>query len=72
MKSFVKEKELEAKLLEIKLNTSGFPSYKKRFFGWFNMFRIVKYLNHVHSNTLEKRPVVTAAIGAAGGIGHRI
>ncbi len=62
VKSFVREKELEARLMEIRLNTSGFPSYKKRFFGWFNMFRIVKYLNHVHSHTLEKRPVVTAAM----------
>jgi hypothetical protein len=62
VKSFAGEKEIGDRLLEIRLNTSGFTSYKKRFFGWFNMFRVVKYLNHVHSDTLVKKPVVTAAM----------
>ena len=48
--------------MEIKNNTSGIVSFKKRFFGWFNMFRIVKYLNFVHSDFFEKRPVNMAAI----------
>jgi hypothetical protein len=62
IKSFLGEKELSDKMLEIKNNTSGFQSFKKRFFGWFNMFRIVKYLNHVHSGIFEKKPAITAAI----------
>jgi hypothetical protein len=61
IQSFIEEKELFEKLTEIKENTSGFQSYKKRFFGWFNMFRIVKYLNHVHSGIFEKIPVHIAA-----------
>jgi hypothetical protein len=61
VRSFIKEEELYEKLLEIKNNTSGFPSFKKRFFGWFNMFRVVKYLNHVHSAIYEKKPVSDAA-----------
>jgi hypothetical protein len=61
VKSFVEEKELSDKLLEIINNTSGFPAFKKRFFGWFNMFRVVKYLNHVHSAMYGKKPVPDAA-----------
>jgi hypothetical protein len=34
---------------------------EKRFFGWFNMFRVIKYLNHVHSGTYEKKPASDAA-----------
>jgi hypothetical protein len=49
------------KLTEIKNNTSGRDSFKKRFFGWFNMFRIVKYLNSVHIELFEKQPVVVSA-----------
>jgi hypothetical protein len=61
IKSFIQEKELYEKLTEIRINTSGFQSFKKRFFGWFNMFRIVKYLNHVHSGIFEKVPVQIAS-----------
>jgi hypothetical protein len=63
IKSFIDDRELFAKMEEIKNNTSGFQSRMKRFFGWFNMFRIVKYLNHVHSVIYEKKPVLAAAAG---------
>ena len=61
IKSFIEEKELFGKLMEIKNNTSGFQSFRKRFFGWFNMFRIVKYLNYTHSEIFDKKPVLIAA-----------
>jgi len=61
IKTFIEEEELSDKIFEIKGNTSGFQSFKKRFFGWFNMFRIVKYLNYVHSGIYEKRSVLIAA-----------
>ncbi len=62
IRSFIGEQELAGKLVEIKNNTSGLQSFRKRFFGWFNMFRTVKYLNHVHSAVFEKKPVPGAAI----------
>jgi hypothetical protein len=61
LKSFIEEKEWLEKMAEIRNNTSGFPSFEKRFFGWFNMFKIVKYLNHVHSEIFEKRAVEISA-----------
>ena len=61
IKSFIDEKELGEKITEIKDNTSGYPSFTKRFFGWFNMFRIVKYLNHVHSGIYDKKSVLIEA-----------
>ena len=61
LKSFVEKEELCAKMAEIKNNTSGFQSFRKRFFGWFNMFRIVKYLNYVHSGMYDKKSVLVSA-----------
>jgi hypothetical protein len=61
LRLFLDEKEWIEKMIEIKNNTSGLLSFKKRFFGWFNMFRIVKYLNFVHTDFFEKRPIDSAA-----------
>jgi hypothetical protein len=61
LKLFLDEKEWIDKMVEIKNNTSGILSFKKRFFGWFNMFRIVKYLNHVHIEFFEKKSVDVSA-----------
>jgi hypothetical protein len=61
LKSFIDEKEWLEKLEEINGNTSGLLSFKKRFFGWFNMFKIVKYLNYVHLESYEKTDVAIAA-----------
>jgi hypothetical protein len=58
---FLSEHEFVKKIEEIKDNTSGINSFKKRFFSWFNMFKIVKYLNHVHTGYFEKKPVEISA-----------
>jgi glycosyltransferase involved in cell wall biosynthesis len=62
MKLFLDKKEWIDKITEIKENTSGMQSFKKRFYGWFNMFRVVKYLNFVHLNLFEKKPVEVSAM----------
>jgi hypothetical protein len=59
--SFIREEEWLGKIVEIQGNTSGEGSFRKRFFDWFNMFRIVKYLNHVHEGIFKKIPVAEAA-----------
>jgi cellulose synthase/poly-beta-1,6-N-acetylglucosamine synthase-like glycosyltransferase len=62
LKLFLNEKEWIEKISEIRNNTSGLSSFKKRFFGWFNMFRIMKYLNYVHLNYFEKIAVEVSAM----------
>jgi hypothetical protein len=62
LRLFLDEKELIEKIREIKNNTSGIASFKKRFFVWFNMFKIVKYLNNVHSDFFRKKPVDISAL----------
>jgi hypothetical protein len=57
MKSFIRVEDWIEKTAEIRRNTSSLQSFRKRFFDWFNMFKVVKYLNHVHNLTFQKRPV---------------
>lgn len=53
--------ELREKHAEIKKNTASPEMFTKRFFTWFNAFKIVKYLNAVHVNLYKKIPVNEAA-----------
>jgi len=52
---FLKENEFEKALNEINSNTSNIKTFRKRFFGWFDAFRILKYLNFSHQNYFEKK-----------------
>jgi glycosyltransferase involved in cell wall biosynthesis len=61
LRLFIGENSWTEKITEIKSNTSGLLSFRKRFFEWFNMFKIVKYLNYVHTEYFEKKPVDIAA-----------
>jgi hypothetical protein len=62
LKSYLDENEWVEKMVEIKSNTSGITSFIKRFFVWFNMFRVVKYLNYTHLEIFEKKPVDVSAL----------
>jgi hypothetical protein len=61
IRQFVDKQEWLSKIREIKGNTSGIQSFRKRFFGWFNMFKIVKYLNSAHDSFFNKKPVIECA-----------
>ncbi len=61
LRSFIDSQKMRAKIQEIRLNTTGLQSFKKRFFVWFNMFKIVKYLNRVHEEIFPRVPVNESA-----------
>jgi len=58
---FISPEDWETRITEIRKNTSGKDSFRKRFFSWFNIFRIVKYLNSVHVSHYAKVPVEEGA-----------
>ena len=70
IKLFLSSEEWILKCSEIISNTSGPESFKKRFFGWFNMFRIVKFMNNVHQQFYEKMPVEVSAYKILKETGH--
>jgi hypothetical protein len=61
LRSFMGLEEWSVKIDEIKNNTSSKESFRKRFFSWFNTFRIVKYMNHVHAGMFSKKAVADSA-----------
>jgi hypothetical protein len=61
LRLFIGEEEWLLKLTEIKGNTSNTNSFTKRFYNWFNMFKIVKYLNFVHGGYYNKKEIVKEA-----------
>jgi len=58
---FITSSEWMEKLTEIRNNTSGEGSFRKRFFEWFNMFSIVKFMNQSHRDCYKKEPVEQCA-----------
>jgi hypothetical protein len=62
LKTFFREDEFLTAITEIKENTSGPDSFSKRFCTWFNMFRIVKYMNHVSTCMFDKQSISEAAL----------
>jgi len=61
VKLYVDKNEWELKIAEIRENTANAGAFKKRFFNWFNMFKIVRYLNTAHQELFYKTPVIQAA-----------
>jgi hypothetical protein len=57
IRSFMTEAEFSNEIIQIQNNTSGYKAFRKRFFTWFNMFRIVKFLNHSHLEIHTRKPV---------------
>lgn len=61
LRSFINKEEWTSRIEEINSNTSSSVSFRKRFYAWFNMFRIVKFLNFSHEAIFMRQPVVDAA-----------
>lgn len=54
LKSFLDSSNFEERIKEIFSNSSTYEAFRKRFFNWFNAFRILKYLNHAHGIYYDK------------------
>jgi hypothetical protein len=51
--AFLREDDFLRKTEEISRHTATLSNFRKRFFNYFNAFKIVKYLNYVHPAYLE-------------------
>jgi len=52
---FLRRNKIEKALTEISKNSSNIESFKKRFFNWFDAFKILKYLNFAHEKYYSKQ-----------------
>ncbi len=62
LKDFLIENSFSAKIREIRRNTAAIESFRKRFYLWFDGFRVVKYLNFAHREKYQKVPVQQAVL----------
>ncbi len=60
LRQFIAPEKWRMKIIEIEANTGSQDAFRKRFFQWFNMFMIVKYLNYVHVTMFQKVSVADA------------
>lgn len=66
---FLENVAFPQKIREINGNVASLPFFRKRFYDYFNAFRVLKYLNFVHDGYIEKQPVeiaVTELLEACG------
>ncbi len=50
-----------SRIREIRNNVAGEESFKKRFFRWFNVLHVIRYLNREHEEGKERSPVTREA-----------
>jgi cellulose synthase/poly-beta-1,6-N-acetylglucosamine synthase-like glycosyltransferase len=55
---FLKSNDFDKAIQEINENSSQFETFLKRFFDWFNAFRVLKFLNFAHVNYYEKQELM--------------
>lgn len=60
--NFLEMNNFEEDLKNINKNSPNIHIFEKRFFDWFNTFRVIKFLNYIHETTYSKIPVKEAAI----------
>lgn len=58
---FLEEQNSAEKLAEIKEHSGSYPSFRKRFFQWFNAFMVMKYVHFAREHGRPDVPVATAA-----------
>ncbi len=58
MQCFLLQNDFEISLNEINANSSNLKTFVKRFFNWFDAFRVLKYLNFAHENYFNKQALL--------------
>lgn len=61
VRSYLKEDNFFEALDEINRNCSSIESFRKKFFGAFNAFKVLKYLNNVHEQFIDEESIVVCA-----------
>ena len=54
---FLEANNFKEDLIKIKKNSPNISVFRKRFFVWFNAFRLIKFLNFTHEKYFKRLPV---------------
>jgi hypothetical protein len=61
LSTFLQESGIRDAITEIKTNTAGEEAFRKRFFTWFNAFRVLKYMNFSHEEHYKRMNISSCA-----------
>ncbi len=61
LQEFLESQEFAGALKEIRENCGSYPAFRKRFWRWFNMFRILKFLHFARDHGYPEMPVEKVA-----------
>lgn len=61
LKAYLTKNEFTNAICEINSNTSTISSFTKRFFLWFDAFKLLKYMNFAHEQYYPKEPITETA-----------
>jgi hypothetical protein len=61
MRRFLAGEGFSEALAEIRANTSSAAAFRKRFFSWFDGFRVMKFIHHARDGHYGRRPIETEA-----------
>ncbi|NOQ74847.1 MAG: hypothetical protein GQ574_22725 [Crocinitomix sp.] len=57
LNDFLKTLEFETALQEIQANSKGSAAFVKRFFRWFDAFKVLKFMHYMRDNGLPQLPI---------------
>ena len=69
---FLSQNNFEKALININKNCSNLTSFNKKFFEWFNAFRILKFLNFVHEKKFKKISIIIEAVKLLSKIDNKL
>lgn len=58
---FLEDNDFESGLIEIRKNSTDSTSFLKRFFVWFNAFRVLKVVHYLRDTQYENQPILGEA-----------
>jgi len=61
-KDFLNQNSFFESLVEINNHSPEIKTFYKRFYQWFDAFRVLKFMNFAHENVFQKMPVTESAI----------
>jgi hypothetical protein len=60
---FLEQNNFQSAVEEMNQNSSNLKTFRKRFFSWFDAFRVLKYLNFAHERFYKKKDLFHEAAG---------
>lgn len=59
LKVFLEENNASTEIIDARQNTGNLKAFRKRFFMWFDAFKLLKYLNYANETHYQRNSVVT-------------